>query len=198
MTPTTAPGAVRDAGLRGPRGLVVGVFSGLGASTAHLLGGGHTAVAETTIVTVLAVLAGLALARRRLGLAPLVLLAVGSQILFHALMSGTSHSAGTAVGETTAHGMAGTSTPGLMLLTHAVVALLTVGLARGADQVLLDLARSLTRWILPRLQVFRAPDVPTRSRWSLDPCLLPSRRHLTSPASRRGPPCTPLLLVFSS
>lgn len=183
--------APSSAGFRGERAVLVGLVSGLGASTAHLVGGGHTAVAPSLVVTAAAVLVAWALARSRMGVGRLALVALGAQGAFHLLMAAAvSSSTDMAMGTSgsAAMEMAGTDTPALMVLTHALVALMTVALSRGADQAVLDLARSVTRWFVPFLAAPRGSVPALRLLHVLDSRLLPGSQRFATPATTRGPP----------
>ncbi len=177
--------------LRTERGILVGLVSGLGAATAHLIGGGHVAVGESAAVTAVAVLVGVALARSLVGVVRLALVVLGAQGALHLLMAGSMHaSAGMAMGpsDSASVDLIGTGTPALMLLSHTLVAVVTVAFSRGADQALLDLARSLTRRLIPRLGSPRGPVPAVRRVHLIDRRLLPGSQRFVTPATNRGPP----------
>ncbi len=183
---TAVPGSVS----RLERGVCVGLLSGLGALVAHAFSGGHLAPSTSVVVLASALAAGLALSRRRPGIASLLALAAGAQLASHVVLA-------TAAGPSGHAGMAGMHHAGGglgMLLAHLGVALVTVAACRGADDALLGLARSLVRRLFPLVRPGRGPAVAPRLHHRLDTSLLPVRQLVLATPTTRGPPPAPVLL----
>lgn len=156
-----APGAPVRPAWRRARGVAIGVVCGLGALVGHQVAGGEVAVMPALLALACAVLGGVWLTRPdRPDALRAVLLAGAGQLVCHGifLMSpqqgGHDHAGATAA--------AGGGHAAAMLVSHGLVALVTAGVALGADRALLDLARTLCAWLLPRLP--RAVALPCARR----------------------------------
>lgn len=171
------PGTPSIAPARLVRGGVVGLVSGLGASVAHQVAGGHVAPVVTVVVTFLSVAIGVAVARRRIGVVESLALAVVAQAASHLLMVSGAHAHGTSVHDAPT-----------MLLPHAVVALATAALSHRCDRVLLRAVDALVAWFVPRAAAAH-PVGPTARPLGLRTSVRTYRSRIGyGQVNRRGPP----------
>jgi hypothetical protein len=175
---------------RTARGLVIGAVAGGGAQASHVVAGGAMSVGAGVLVTVIAVVAGIGLARWRCSLPAALVLAGGVQGASHLVMAGPSAGHHAAA----AHPTAGTvGNGGSMVLAHLVVVVATALVCRGADRAFLELARVVVGLILPRSWWAAASCPIDRPSYVGDPALLPVAARHSSPANRRGPPAPVLV-----
>ncbi len=170
---------------------MTGTVCGLGALAGHQLAGGEVSMVPGVLALACTVLGGAALARPdRSAPVRVALLAVGGQVMCHGIFL-MSPQAG-AHDHTAPATVTGGGDLAAMLLVHGAVALVTIGLALGADRAVRDLARSLVAWLLPALP--RTVDLPYLRRPA------PAGRAAGAPTAverstepARGPPRAPRL-----
>jgi len=165
------------------------VLCATGTTWAHTTLSGHAVDAlgllVLAVVAAASVGACLLLARRRLGVLPLLAVCAAGQGLAHAAMALTMP-AGHAM-----PGMASQSSltdGGVgMLLAHVAVAVVTAALARGGESALLDLARQLVTRLLPLLPGVVALPTP-QDRPATYVAVARRGRRVSARVGSRGPP----------
>ncbi|WP_243076837.1 hypothetical protein [Microbacterium sp. SS28] len=184
--------------LRTLRGISAAGVATVVASTAHTLaGGGAPSAALVAVVILLAAPVAVALAGRTLALWRLALTVLASQLVFHvafALSAGATGAAGAAAAHAHHGALVLDSGPAaawtldpLMLLGHAVAAVVTIAALHRGERMLRSIVRGLLRLLAARWDVPR-PDFPALLAPSV-----PGERGIRPPlfvteVSRRGPP----------
>ncbi|MGW5360793.1 hypothetical protein [Actinopolymorpha pittospori] len=163
--------------LRVARGALLAALTALLAVAGHLAGGGHLPPLPSLLACAVLLGATFAvLADKQRGLAPLLLAAVGSQLLFHVAFVLAGHS-----------GDAGLLPDAHLLVAHLCAAAVLALLAAHADTLLWSLVHLLERAWIPALVAVPVPTAAS-SRPGYADVVQPRIRLDARTHPRRGPP----------